>query len=337
MVGLDTIKIIRTSRLCMAFLITFFLTWYFEIPEKGWCFITLIVVLYEYTTVGGVLSKSWLRFAGTFSAAIYSMIIIYFFDNNAVINMIALMAGSFVYAFFFMTGNRTYIGLLGTITLTIMLINYNNIDATVLRPMNISIGIAISILTLLFFYPQYARDHVIRIQDDLLLQLVNMLNVFLDKDCDFNKVREAYLIYERTLLADIADYNRYNQEALFETKKVPEFHNKSLLALACTKRIYHLVSVFVFHLANDELRGSDLIHNNITAIRNYLQEVRKKFDCDSHKKIHITKLKLDTANSSEKPAVFLHLLFLETDRELSLLNKTLEEILLIRSNHYQMK
>jgi hypothetical protein len=339
--GLDPIKIQRTFRLSFAFLITFLLTWYYEIPEKGWCFITLCVVLYEYTTVGGVLSKSYLRFIGTITAALYSLIVIYFFNNDAMINLIALMTGAFVYTYFFMSGSQNYIGLLGTMTLTIMLVNYNNIDATVLRPMNITIGILISLFVLLFFYPQYARKIVIDIQADFLQNLANMLEVFLNKDLVLETVKQDYLIYESAFLDNLNEYRRYIEEAQFETKKVPSFYIKSKLAVTYTKRIYHLISVFVFHLSSDELRSNPIIRENLTNILDYLHALRARLMSQGYEENQVSLLSLDTDINTtlqpKDPVVFIHLLFVELSNELSSLNQLIDEILFIRFSDYTLE
>ena len=157
-----------------------------------------------------------------------------------------------------------------------MLINYNNLDVVVLRPFNIIIGLIIALGLIRYFYPQYARDLVIKTLADMLLQLINILDVFLDKSQSVQTVKDNFLLHENTFLADFANFKRFNEEARFETRKAPSFVNKNMSAFGCIKRIYHLVSVFVFHLANDRLRSNLIINDNIIQVRDYLNVFRLK-------------------------------------------------------------
>ena len=53
----------------------------------------------------------------TLSAAIYSIIFIYFFANIAILDLLALIGGVFLYAYFLMNGKFQYGGFLGNLTL----------------------------------------------------------------------------------------------------------------------------------------------------------------------------------------------------------------------------
>ncbi len=250
------------------------MTWYFQVPEGEWALITACIVLFEYTTVGGVLTKSYLRFLATFTSAIYSILVIYFFDNNPLVNIIAAIAGLFLYSYFFMDGKQSYVGILGSVTLTIMLFNYNNIDAAILRPFNIIIGIIIAVVTLRFFYPEYARDRVMKAQADFILNLIQMLQNFLDTHKTLEVVKAEYLDYENKLIAGVASFNRYIEEAKIETKKMPLFITGNISIFGHAKRIYRLLSVLIYHLATDEIRTNSLIRENINEIIQRLETMR---------------------------------------------------------------
>lgn len=100
--GIDQQKTVRTLRLSLTCIFLFLITWYYQVPESAWTLVTIWFVMYEYSTVGGVLTKSFLRFAGTALSAIYGMIVVYFCANNPLINIMALVPGLFLYAYFFM-------------------------------------------------------------------------------------------------------------------------------------------------------------------------------------------------------------------------------------------
>lgn len=337
--GFDSQKLLRSTRLSLAYLIIFWITTYLVIPEPGWCYVTALSILFEYSTVGGVLTKSFLRIAATLSAAVYSIIIVYFFANIAILNLIALIIGIFLYAYFFMGSKFQYGGFLGNLTLVMMLINYNNLDIVVLRPFNIIIGLIIALSLMRYFYPQYARDLVIKTLAEMLLQLINVLDAFLDKSQSVQTVKDHFLEYENKFLASLTNFNRFNDEARFETRKVPAYTSKNAEALSYTKRIYHLISVFVFHLANDELRSHVIINDNIIQVRDYLHALRIRLlnvelpGQEELAPIVPGKIQKDSLTQDD-PEIFLDIMFVELSKELEQLNRIIEDILLIRSHKY---
>ncbi|MCW8396095.1 FUSC family protein [Legionella sp. PATHC039] len=87
-------------RLSLTCIFLFLITWYYQAPESAWTLVTIWFVMYEYSTVGVVLTKSFLRFAGTALSAIYGMIVVHFFANSPLINIMALVPGLFLYTYF---------------------------------------------------------------------------------------------------------------------------------------------------------------------------------------------------------------------------------------------
>ncbi len=140
-VGIDNAKIIRTWRLALTCTFLFLFTWYMEVPERNWTLVTIWFVMYEYSTVGGVLTKSKLRFLGTFLSAVYGTIVVYFGGNNPILDIMALFPGLFIYTYFFMGNDKTYVGTIGAVTLTLILLNYNDLDTALMRVLNVFIWI----------------------------------------------------------------------------------------------------------------------------------------------------------------------------------------------------
>lgn len=331
MAGLDAQKILRTWRLSLVCLISFFITWSFEIPNGEWALITSCVVLSEYTTVGGVLTKSYLRFAATFSSAVYCILVIYFFGNNAIVNMLAAIGGLFLYSYFFMDGKQGYIGVLGGITLTIMLFNYNNIDAAILRPFNILIGIAVSVFTLRFFYPEYARDKVLEVQADFLGGLSHMLHVFLDPLYSLDDIKKEYLIDENKLISDIAKFNRYIEEARIETQKMPAYIDHNLAAIVCEKRIYRLISVLIYHLATDEMRAHPVIQTNVKQMADYLKVLQQMLLTQTSEVKSLDAIATMGNKKSDRTVLFTETLFIEMQKEFMLLITELTAMMAMRA------
>lgn len=318
--GFDHQKILRTSRLSIVIIITFLITWYFQVPEGEWALITACIVLFEYTTLGGVLTKSYLRFLATFSSAVYSVLVIYFFDNNVYINMLAAIAGLFFYTYYFMDSKQSYVGILGSVTLTIMLFNYNNIDAAILRPFNIAIGIIIALVVLRFFYPEYARDRFFATHADFIENLITIIQNFLDPEKSLEEIKAEYLIYEDKLIADIARFGRYGEESRIETKATPEFVPQNIAAFSHLKRIYRLLSVLIYHVVTEETRLTPSLQKNLSLLIEKLTFLKRLISYP------LSKNKIDLHWETDLNNSFVNALFSGIFQETSLFYNNIIEI-----------
>ena len=112
------------------------------------------------------------------------------------INMIAFVAGVFVYMYYFLDGDKTYIAVIGSVTLSIVLLNHNDLDSAMLRTFNIIIGILASMFMIRFFYPQFAKDEVIEAQINFTRQLSNIVESYLDPSKSLVTVKDDYLKFE---------------------------------------------------------------------------------------------------------------------------------------------
>tara|TARA_Y100000588_G_scaffold366831_1_gene432952 strand:- start:3794 stop:4837 length:1044 start_codon:yes stop_codon:yes gene_type:complete len=274
--GIDRQKTIRTLRLSLTCILLFFVTWYYQVPESVWSLITVFTVMYEYSTVGGVLTKGILRLTGTFLSAVYGLTIVYFCANNPIINMMALIPGLFLYAYYFMSGDRTYISIIGAITLVIVLFNYNDIDTAVLRVFNVMIGIASSLFMIRFFYPQYARNKVLDIQLMLIEQLASLITDYLNSSNTLSAVKLKYPDYEQNILNAFSLYNRYIGEAKIETYKTPEFIVHSEGAMLQYKQLFRLISVLLCYLANDAIREDPWVFHEVEKLLWNLESLQQK-------------------------------------------------------------
>lgn len=252
--GLDKGKIIRTWRLALTCIFLFLISWYYQIPESSWSLVTIWFVMYEYSTVGGVLNKSLLRFLGTLISAVYGIVIIYSCGNDPIINILALIAGLFFYTYWFMGNDKTYTGTIGAVTLTIVLLNYNNIEVAVLRTVNVLLGIITSVFMIRFFYPQYARNLIIETQVLWLNQLEQMIKDYLNINKQFTSLKSQIEHNELAFLANVAAYNRLIGEAKMETKTVPSFCFNSTVIKEYIQRLFRLINVFIILLPTEEAR-----------------------------------------------------------------------------------
>lgn len=274
--GIDQQKTIRTLRLSLTCIFLFLITWYYQVPESAWTLVTIWFVMYEYSTVGGVFTKGFLRFTGTALSAVYGMIIVYFCANNPLINIMALVPGLFLYAYFFMGGDKTYIGTIGAVTLTIVLLNYNDIDTAVLRVFNVIIGIIGSMFMIRFFYPQYARNKVLEVQLSFITQLADLLESYLDPEKSLATIHTEYLELEHKILDGFTFYNRHISEAKIETKNAPFFIPHSIAAMQHFRRLFRLFSVFIYYLSTEEIRADPWVCDQLSKLLSNLRMLQRK-------------------------------------------------------------
>lgn len=272
--NLEHTKVIRTLRLSLTCIFLFLITWYFQVPESGWALVTIWFVMYEYNTVGGVLAKSILRLTGTSLSAIYGLIVIYYCGNNPIINMLALIPGLFIYSYFFMGGTKTYIGTIGAVTLTIVLLNYNDVDAAIIRVFDVFLGILASMFMIRFFYPQYAKDQIVEIQVKQLEQLLQHINNYLDLTIPFEQVKTQCVEQELQLISSLSDYSRLLNEARIETKNNPGFVPGATKIMNQLRGLCRLLEIFVVYLSTDELRTDPWVHMQLHHLYQKLNTIK---------------------------------------------------------------
>lgn len=303
--GFDQQKLIRTSRLSLTCIFLFLLTWYYQVPESSWSLVTLWFVMYEYNTIGGVYTKSLLRIMGTIASALYGLIIIYFCDNNPLVNIIALVPGLFTYAYFFMGGDKTYVGTIGAVTLTIVLLNYNDVETAIIRGMNVMIGIAGSMFMIRFFYPQYARDMVLETLSTLIERLLNRIIAYLDPSISLATIKADYFQYEHQTLENFLLFSRMLGEAKIETAKAPLFISHAKAAMEQFKVLFRLCTVFISHLSTDAVRTDPWVREKLREMvsdlrsieRRLLKQPDEKTEVINEQSVEIQnpKIKLETA------------------------------------------
>lgn len=276
--GLDKPKIIRTLRLVFTCLILFLITWYYQLPEREWSLITVWFVMAEYSGVGGVLKKSFYRFSGTMLSALYGMVIIYFFANNVVINMLALVAGVFLYMYYFLDSEKMYIAVIGSVTLTIVLLNHNDLDAAILRTFNVMIGILGSMFMIRFFYPKYARDEVMEAQVALIKPISQILASYLDPTNSLAIIKNDYLKQEQIIVTNLAAFARHLGDAQIETQKTPLFLTYNKAAIEHIRHLFRLLSVFVNYVTTEEMRADSVVYEQLHSLLLEIQRIECRLE-----------------------------------------------------------
>lgn len=326
--GIDQQKKLRTLRLTLTCLVLFLVTSYYRVPERIWSIITVWFVMTEYTTVGGVFKKSFFRFSGTFLSAVYGMVIIYCFENNVVINMIAFVAGVFVYMYYFLDSEKAYIGLIGSVTLSIVLLNQNDLDAAVLRSLNILIGILASMFMIRFFYPKYARDVLIEAQVNFIKQLMSILESYLDKEKSLATVKTDYLQYEQTIIKGLSSFDSHISEAEIETNHCFEFISSNMASKEHIAHLFRLLSVFINYLTSDEIRADKWSDQQLNQLLLALSAIRCRLtphEMDvSVPSMALSKSRIDNDQNSQP----MHIILTTLHQEVNMLDKEIKKLIL---------
>lgn len=272
--GLDKGKIIRTWRLALTCTFLFLISWYYQIPESSWSLVTIWFVMYEYNTVGGVLNKSKLRFWGTIISALYGITIIYWCGNDPIINILALIVGLFFYTYWFMGNDKTYTGTIGAVTLTIVLLNYNDIELAILRALNVIIGIIASVFMIQFFYPQYAKNFLREMQITWFNQLLELIKNYTDLNEDYLILKKESYDLELKFLDNLPNYNRLVNESKMEMKEFPLFPSHCLAIKDQFQRLFRLLSFLISTLSSNEIRAHPWINEQLVLISNQLYAIK---------------------------------------------------------------
>lgn len=246
-------KIVRATRLSLAMLISVIYTNYVGISEGIAVTMTCAILLYDNPTVGGTINKSRLRFLGTFIGFAFAMIFIIGFTNNLIINLIGIVLGAFVAAYWFMDNKFSYIGIMICATVPMLLINNGDINGAFLRVLCISLGVIIAYILICFFYPDYARNRILVSIKNTVNELQAILLTIKESN-NYIDIEKIYLLNEANIIKEFAKIVRWHNELIYETKKSPQYSISTFAIYSHLRHIYHLISVMVFHLESNTIK-----------------------------------------------------------------------------------
>lgn len=212
-------KTIMAARMAIGTIISFIITTYFTLVEPTWVYISLFIILFEQHTIGASLTRCSMRAFATISSALYSLIIIFLFHNNYLMNLIGFVVGIFLYTYLFLGTKKSYIGILGCVTLAICLINYNNFSYVFIRPTNVIIGILIGFFTLRFFFPSRATKMLILEMQEFLAEYATLSMYLANIDDSTTDLPERLTQCESNILALIPHFQTLISETRVEIGK----------------------------------------------------------------------------------------------------------------------
>lgn len=246
--------------------------------------------------------------------------------------MMALVPGLFVYSYFFMGGERTYIGTIGAVTLTIVLLNYNDVDTAIIRVFNIILGIFGSMLMMRFFYPNYARDQVIATLANFLDEFCLIIEDYLNPSNSLASIKERYIAHDHQILDYVTSFKRLVTESKMETKNTPEFVSHNLAALNYIRHIFRLLGVFVFYVTTEDIRENTTINTRLHTILLDLRRMQRMLKQVTfvEKKPAKSKCKenIKLAKTAEANKQFIETMLSNMDKEILLLEDEIKKILL---------
>lgn len=276
MINLDKKKLIRATRLIIALSTGSIASYLLQIPMSGWVMITACVVLFDQDTVGGTINRSKLRFMATFYGAMISLGCIFFFPHNIILIWLVIGLTTFICAYIYMSTPKSYIGLLGSITLVIILFGSHGPDlhTAIYRTMDIAIGVLFALLSMILFFPEYAIDraHTLTLKS---LGEIDKLIKTIKNEHNLEKIRQHTQTVEMTLLQDIINFNKTIDDAKHELKarrnpELIEKYNQSLLQI---RRLYRLM-MFIFHY---EINQTHIDNKKLHLIMTQISTIIDKF------------------------------------------------------------
>ncbi|KTD12080.1 inner membrane protein [Legionella gratiana] len=268
-------KTIMAARMAIGTVIALIITTYFDIVEPTWVYISLFIVSFEQRTIGASLTRCSMRMIATFSSALYSLIIILLFDNAYLMNLIGFIIGIFLYTYLFLGTKRSYIGILGSVTLAICLINYNNFTYVFMRPTNVIIGILIGFFTLRFFFP-------IRATKVLILEMQRFLNEYADlskylaNTDDTTKDLSAHLVQcESNVLALILRFQTLINEAQVEISKDSGFTQIATDILQSFRHIFRYYASIIALILYEGVKINEEDKENLIFLSDALMRLKE--------------------------------------------------------------
>ena len=242
-----------------------------------------------------------------------------------------------------MGNDKAYTGTIGAVTLTIVLLNYNDINIAILRVFNVLLGIVASVFMIRFFYPQYARNFIIETQLLWLNQLIELLNNYLDLNQELLSLKAKSKEMEHTMLANLASYQRLVNEAKMETQNAPFFLENSVAIKDQIQPLFHLIHLFISFLSTNETRAHPWIIEQIQLFLKRLNIIRSQLlgldeelipqqapppkNEEEHPQDEVTELLLEYKPSIDE-------LFTEISTLLGILKKEVTHLILIY-DHYE--
>lgn len=270
-------KTIMATRMAIGTLISFVITNYYEFVDPTWVYISLFVVLFEHNTVGSSLIRGYMRAIATISSAILSLIIIILFHNYYLTNLLGFIAGTFLYTYLFLGTKESYIGVLGSLTLAICLINYNDLSHVFIRPTNVVIGIMIALFTLRFFFPERATRLLI-LEIDRFLSEYDAISTYLantEQEILVTELSNRLAKFEAQVIARVPNFQTLLSEAKVEVKRGSEFPKVVAAMLLSLRHIFRYYASIMASIIYDKVEMTEEDKKNLIFLHLAMKHLKR--------------------------------------------------------------
>jgi hypothetical protein len=306
-----TEKTIVATRMGIGVVISFVVTNYFTFVDPTWVYISFFVVSFEPRTIGASLMRSSMRAIATVSSAIYSLIIILLFNNYYLMNMAGLVIGIFIYTYLFLGTNKGYIGTIGSLTLAICLINYNDLSQVFIRSANVLIGILISTFVMRHIFPRKAVDMLILEFNNMLTEFATLASYLVQINQSTPELQKRLVQFETKMMPAIPRFQTLIHDSKLELPPHSKFTDITEDILKSLRRIFRYYTSFTDSILLEKVE----LKNQDKAFLLFLLQLNQKLQASI---IHLTPRAtlhpLANLKLKEEKIVspfMLHLIFLE--------------------------
>lgn len=303
-------KTIMAARMVIGSIFSFALTTYFNFVDPTWVYISLFVVLFERDTIGASLMRGWMRGIATISSATFSYIIIICFHNNYLMNLLGFFLGTFLYTYVFLGTQESYIGALGSLTLAICLINFNDVSHIFIRPSNVIVGILIGLFTLRFFFPARATKLLLLNMQRFLTEY-SRLCLELAHPESHGELSERLAQFELHLIPQIAHLKALLTEANVEVGKQTAYTDVVAEIIVCLRHIFRYFASIMAFIIYDK---KELTEEDIVSL-NHLHKTMQHLKSNLSKLTHQHRLLIDPnliiANDEKTLPMMFRLIMIE--------------------------
>lgn len=249
-------QLIRSLRLILALSSGSLFANIIHIPMSSWVFITTAVIVFDQDTVGGTINRSFMRFFATFAGATISLICILLIKDCTWLIWTIVLFSNFGFAYFYIGKKQSYIGLLASITLAMLLLGNKPPDlyTGIYRVMDILIGVSFALLSMLLFFPEYALKKLPKLIASLIQDNINLIKS-IEKLNDIELIRQQIITIEDNFINNVSKFNKALEESGHELsgKKHPLLIESYRLSSVQVRRIYRLIFVVFYYEFENEM------------------------------------------------------------------------------------
>ena len=190
-------------------------------------------------------------------------------------NLIGIIVGIFLYTYLFLGTNKSYIGTLGSITLAICLINYNEFSHVFIRPTNVVIGILVGTFTLRFFFPRRATKMLLLEIQTFLAEYASISNYLAQMNDSTTDVRERLIQLESNVIARVPRFQTLLTEAEIEISKDSHFTKVSADMLQPLRHIFRYYASILASILYENIKISETDKKSLIFLGQVIHQLKE--------------------------------------------------------------